>query len=48
MCRRVLWLDHGEQIAFGGTNEICDRYEAFLEQKYLAEKEKAEGAKKGL
>lgn len=46
MCRRVLWLDHGEQIAFGGTNEICDRYEAFLEQKYLAEKKKPEGAKK--
>lgn len=47
MCDRVLWLDHGEQIAFGQTNEICDRYEAFLEQKYLAEKEKTEGAQKG-
>ena len=30
MCNKVLWLDHGRQIAFGDTNPICDRYEAFL------------------
>lgn len=30
LCTRVLWLDHGKQIAFGDTQEICDRYEAFL------------------
>lgn len=30
MCNKVLWLDHGRQIDFGETNEICDKYEAFL------------------
>lgn len=30
MCNKVLWLDHGKQIAFGDTNPICDQYEAFL------------------
>ncbi len=37
MCGRVLWLEHGEQVAFGETNEICDRYQEFLEQKYLSQ-----------
>ncbi len=30
MCNKVLWLDHGRQIAFGETEPICDRYEEFL------------------
>lgn len=30
MCNKVLWLDHGRQIDFGETNEICDKYEDFL------------------
>lgn len=30
LCNKVLWLDHGKQIAFGETQEICDRYEQFL------------------
>ena len=30
MCNKVLWLDHGKQIAFGETESICDRYEEFL------------------
>ena len=30
MCSKVLWLDQGKQIAFGETQEICDRYERFL------------------
>jgi len=30
LCTKVLWLDHGKQIEFGQTQEICDRYEAFL------------------
>ena len=33
MATKVLWLDRGEQIAFGETKEICDRYQAFLNQK---------------
>ncbi len=37
LCNKVLWLDHGKQIAFGDdVRGICDRYEAFL-----AGKEKA-------
>lgn len=30
LCNKVLWLDHGKQIALGETQGICDRYEAFL------------------
>jgi ABC-2 type transport system ATP-binding protein len=30
LCNKVLWLDKGEQIDFGETKEICDKYEAFL------------------
>ena len=35
MCNKVLWLDHGRQIAFGETSPICDKYEEFLETKKL-------------
>lgn len=30
LCNKVLWLDHGRQVAFGKTQDICDRYEQFL------------------
>lgn len=30
LCNKVLWLDHGKQMDFGGTQEVCDRYEAFM------------------
>ena len=30
LCNKVLWLDHGKQIAFGDAQEICDQYERFL------------------
>lgn len=31
LCSKVLWLDHGRQIAFSDDVQgICDRYEAFL------------------
>lgn len=33
LCNKVLWLDHGEQMAFGEAQEICDRYEEFLKKK---------------
>lgn len=26
MCERVLWLEHGKQLAFGNVNTICDMY----------------------
>lgn len=32
LCNKVLWLDHGNQIAFGETKETCDKYEAFLKE----------------
>ena len=30
LCNKVLWLDHGNQIAFGDTKTLCDAYEVFL------------------
>ena len=30
LCNKVLWLDHGKQIAFGETELICNQYEEFL------------------
>ena len=30
ICNKCLWLDHGRQIAFGETQEICYWYRAFL------------------
>ena len=36
MCNKVLWLDKGKQIAFGETEEICDRYEEFLAAKKVS------------
>lgn len=35
MCNKVLWLDHGKQIAFGETKAVCDQYERFLKTKIL-------------
>lgn len=32
MCNKVLWLDHGKQVAFGPTQMLCDAYEDYLEQ----------------
>lgn len=37
VCNKVLWLDHGKQIAFGETAEICERYEKFLKDGNLNE-----------
>lgn len=30
LCNKVLWLDHGQQMAFGDTEAVCSEYEAFL------------------
>ena len=39
MCNKVLWLNRGEQIAFGeDVAGICDAYEEFLKTKKLPEK----------
>lgn len=33
LCNKVLWLDHGKQVAFGETCKLCNDYEAFLAKK---------------
>lgn len=33
MCNKVLWLEKGEQIAFGDTKILCDLYQQFLDKK---------------
>jgi ABC-2 type transport system ATP-binding protein len=36
MCNKILWLDHGNQIAFGDdVKGICDAYETYLKTKQL-------------
>lgn len=35
MCNKTLWLDHGKQIAFGETDQICDKYELYLRTRKL-------------
>lgn len=36
MCNKILWLDHGKQIYFGGDTEmVCNAYEEFLITKKL-------------
>lgn len=36
MCNKILWLNRGEQVVFGdNVDEICDKYEKFLETKVL-------------
>lgn len=30
LCNKILWLDHGKQIAFGDAEEICNLYEKYL------------------
>ena len=40
LCSKILWLDHGRQIAFGdNVQELCDAYEEFLATKALPEGE---------
>lgn len=36
MCNKILWLDHGNQIAFGDDVEkICNKYQQYLDTKIL-------------
>lgn len=30
LCNKVLWMDHGRQVAFGQANEVCDAYTYYL------------------
>ena len=40
LSNKVLWLDHGKQMAFGETKEVCDMYDRFIKEKRL-EREKS-------
>ncbi len=40
LATKVLWLDHGKQIAFGDTASICDDYDQFLKEKKAKSKKK--------
>lgn len=33
MCNKVLWIEKGKQIAFGKTDDICNRYEENINKK---------------
>lgn len=44
MCNKVLWIEHGKQIAYGETQEMCDRYEAFIKGKGAIAKTTNEGS----
>ena len=36
LCNKILWLDHGQQVAFGNNVKgLCDAYEKFLNSKKL-------------
>lgn len=37
LCNKVLWLDHGKQIAFGESGPLCDKYEEYLKTGVLPE-----------
>lgn len=40
MCNKILWLDHGKQIAFGDdVQTLCNAYEQFLSTKKLPKNE---------
>ena len=43
LCNKVLWLDHGRQIAYGETAPICNQYEAFLEGRLTIDGVQVEG-----
>ncbi len=30
LCNKALWLDHGKQIAFGTSYEVCNAYSAYI------------------
>ena len=32
LCTRVLWLEKGQQVAFGDTNVLCGLYQQFLDK----------------
>ncbi len=41
ICTEVLWLDKGEQIALGGTEQVCNLYQQYLNREITLEQVKA-------
>lgn len=41
LCTKVLWLEHGRQVAIGETEAMCDCYERFLKKELTLEEAKA-------
>ncbi len=40
LCNKVLWLEKGQQIAFGNTDILCDLYQQFLDKKVTLQQAK--------
>ena len=40
LCNKVLWLEKGEQVAFGETDILCDLYQRFLDKKITLQQAK--------
>ena len=40
LCNKVLWLEKGEQIAFGNTDILCSLYQQFLDKKITLQQAK--------
>lgn len=40
LCNKVLWLEKGQQIAFGNTDILCDLYQQFLDKKITLQQAK--------
>lgn len=38
LCNKVLWLEKGQQIAFGDTGILCDLYQQFLDKNETAKR----------
>lgn len=46
LCTKVLWLEHGKQIAYGDTALICDLYRQYQDKDITLEKAKQEAAER--
>lgn len=40
LCNKVLWLEKGQQIAFGNTETLCDLYQQYLDKSISLEQAK--------
>lgn len=40
LCNKVLWLERGQQIAFGDAGILCDLYQQFLDKKITLQQAK--------